>query len=418
MNARYWPCLGVKTGRESPFVRFIVALDSGGSVMNIRYRVELSEAERAQLAALLSGGKHAARKIKRAQILLAADAGIGDEAIAASISVSGSTVYRTKRRFVEGNLDLALSEEARPGAARKLSGKETALLVATACSSPPQGRKRWTLELLAGAMVSLTEHEGLSRETVRRRLAEDDLKPWHKDMWCIAQVDGGYVARMEDVLDLYAEAADPRRPVVCFDESPTQLIGEARQPIPAKPGQIERYDCEYRRNGTANLFVFLDVNRPWRKVKVTQRRAAEDFATCMRELADVHYPEAERIRLVLDNLSTHSAGALYQTFPADEARRMLRRLEFHYVPKHVSWLNMVEIEIGVLAAQCLDRRIESYTRLVAETAAWEKRRNAERARINWIFTTEKARAKMGRAYPKPACASGGHQRVKTSVPRY
>ena len=183
---------------------------------------------------------------------------------------------------------------------------------------------------------------------MRRRLAENDLKPWRKDMWCIPQVDADYVARMEDVLDLYAEAPDPKRPVVCFDESPIQLIGEVRQPIPAKPGQIERYDCEYRRNGTANLFVFLDVNRPWRKVKVTERRAAEDFAACMRDLADVHYPEAERIRVVLDNLSTHSAGALYQTFPADEARRVLRRLEFHYVPKHASWLNMVEIEIGVL----------------------------------------------------------------------
>jgi hypothetical protein len=152
--------------------------------------------------------------------------------------------------------------------------------------------------------------------------------------------------------------------VVCFDESPIQLIGEVRRPIRAKPGRIERYDCEYRRNGTANLFVFLDVNRPWRKVKVTQRRTAEDFAACMRELTDVHYPTADRVRVVLDNLSTHSAGALYQTFLADEARRVLRRLEFHYVPKHASWLNMVEIEIGVLAGQCLDRRIESYTRLL------------------------------------------------------
>ena len=151
--------------------------------------------------------------------------------------------------------------------------------------------------------------------------------------------------------------------------------------------------------------MFLDVNRSWRKVKVTERRTAQDFAACMRELTDVHYPKAEHIRVVLDNLSTHSAGALYQTFPADQARRVLRRLEFHYVPKHASWLNMVEIEIGVLAAQCLDRRIESYTRLLAETAAWEKQRNAERARINWMFTTEKARAKMGRAYPKPAPAS-------------
>lgn len=374
--------------------------------MNIRYRVTLTQCERDELGMLLGGGKHPARRLKRAQILLAADAGVGDEDIAASIGVGGSTVYRTKRRFVEGNLDLALSEEPRPGAERKLTGKEEALLVATACSSPPAGRARWTLELLADALVKLTAHESLSRETVRRRLAENKLKPWRRDMWCIPQVDAGYVARMEDVLDLYAEAADPNRPVVCFDESPIQFIGETRLSIPAKPGQIERYDYEYRRNGTANLFVFLDVNRSWRKVKVTERRAAEDFATCMRDLAEVHYPGAERIRVVLDNLSTHSVGALYQTFPADEARQVLRRLEFHYVPKHASWMNMVEIEIGVLASQCLDRRIESRARLVTETAAWEKRRNAERARINWMFTTEKARAKMARAYPKPASASG------------
>ena len=339
--------------------------------MNVRYRVELSQTERTELTELLSGGKHAARRLKRAQILLAADGGASDEAIATNVGVGSSTVYRTKRRFVLGNLEAALSEEPRPGANRKLSGKEEALLVATACSSPPAGRARWTLELLSGELVRLTAHESVSRETVRRRLAENDLKPWRKDMWCIPQVDADYVARMEEVLDLYSEAPDPERPVVCFDESPIQLIGEARRPIPPEPGQIERYDCEYKRNGTANLFVFLDVNRPWRKVKVTERRAAEDFAVCMRDLTDVHYPEAERIRVVLDNLSTHSAGALYQTFPADEARRVLRRLEFHYVPKHASWLNMVEIEIGVLASQCLDRRIESYTRLVADRCLGE-----------------------------------------------
>ncbi len=334
--------------------------------MNIRYRVELNEAERAQLTSVLSGGKHAVRKLKRAQILLAADAGVSDEAIASSVSVGGSTVYRTKRRFVEGNLELALSEETRPGAPRKLSGKETALLVATACSSPPEGRKRWTLDLLAGAMIRLTAHEGLSRETVRRRLAEDDLKPWRRDMWCIPQVDGSYVARMEDVLDLYGEEPDPSHPVVCFDESPTQLIGEVREPLPAAPGQPERYDCEYRRNGTANLFVFLDAHHPWRHVKVTEHRAAHDFALCMRDLADIHYPDAELIRVVMDNLSTHNPGALYETFPAPEAHRILQRLEFHYTPKHASWLNMVEIEIGVLRGQCLDRRIGERATLIAE----------------------------------------------------
>src|SRR3979490_2836001 len=322
MNARYWPCLGVKTGRESQFARFIVALDSGGSAMNIRYRVELSEAERGQLAALLSGGTHAARKIKRAQILLAADAGIGGEATAASVWVGGSTVYRTKRGFVEGNLELALSEETRPGAPRKLSGKETALLVATACSSPPKGRKRWTLKLLAGTMVSLTEHEGLSYETVRRRLAENDLKPWRRDMWCIPHVDGEYVARMEDVLDLYAETPDPAPPLVCFDEPPAQLIGEVPQPVPAQPGQRERYDYEYRRNGTANLFVTFDPHRGWRNVKITDRRAAVDYAHCMRDLVAVHYPGAAGIRFVQDNLSIHKPGALYEAFVPAEARRI------------------------------------------------------------------------------------------------
>jgi transposase len=370
--------------------------------MNIRYRVELNEAEREQLTTMLSGGKHAARKLKRAQILLAADAGVSDEAIAAGVSVGGSTVYRTKRRFVEGNLELALSEETRPGAPRKLSGKETALLVATACSSPPEGRKRWTLDLLADAMVRLTEHEGLSRETVRRRLAEDDLKPWRRDMWCIPQVDGTYVARMEDVLDLYAEEPDPSHPVVCFDESPTQLIGETREPIPAAPGQPERYDYEYKRNGTVNLFMFLDAHRPWRHVKVTDHRTANDFAHCMRDLVDTHYAGAEVIRVVMDNLSTHNPGALYETFPAHEAHRVLQRLEFHYTPKHASWLNMVEIEIGVLRGQCLDRRIGEREVLVSEVDAWQRQRNASGARVKWKFTTERARSKLARAYPDTA----------------
>src|ERR1700722_6002245 len=310
---------------------------SWGATMNVRYRVELSQAERDQLADMLSGGKHAARKLKRAQILLAADSGMSEAVIATSVSVGESTVYRTKRRFVEGNLELALSEEQRPGCGRKLSGKEEALLIATACSSPPEGRARGTLELLPGEMVKRTEHAELSRETVRRRLKENQLKPWQQDMWCIPQVDGTYVARMEDVLDLCAEKPDRKRPVVCFDESPTQLIGEVRQPIPAAPGQPRRYDYEYRRNGTMNLFVFLDVHRPWRTVKVTEQRTAVDFARCMRDLVDIHYPGADVIRVVMDNLSTHGPGALYEAFPAPEAHRILQRLKIHYTPKHASW---------------------------------------------------------------------------------
>lgn len=367
--------------------------------MNVRYKVRLDAEERGELEAMVSGGAKFVRIAKRAQILLAAADGETDEQISRLVRVGTSTVYRTKRRCVEDGIDEALHDRERAGGARKLSVKEEALLVATACSAPSSGRARWTMQLLADEMVRLTEHTGVSRETVRRRLAENEIKPWQQKMWCVPKVDAEYVARMEDVLDLYASKPDAKQPIVSFDESPVQLIGESREPIPAAPGRPARVDYEYVRNGTANLFVFLDVHRPWRHVKVTDRRAAGDFAECMRDLVDVHYPKAQRIRVVLDNLSTHTPAALYQSFPPDEARRILRRLEFHYVPKHASWLNMVEIEIGVLKGQCLARRIADRTTLEAEISSWEQARNETGARIRWLFTVERARRKMGRAYP-------------------
>ena len=370
--------------------------------MNIRYRVRLTSDERQQLQALVTGGQGAVRQIKRAQILLAADATSPDEMIALHVSVGTSTVYRTKQRFVEDGLERALSEAPRPGAPRKLGASDEALLVAVACSAPPSGHGRWTLDLLAGEMVRLTAHATLSGDTVGRRLAEMKLKPWQEKMWCIPTVNAEYVARMEDVLDLYAEAPDPRRPVVCFDETPRQLIGEARVPIQAAPGKPRRVDYEYVRNGTANVFLFVDVNRPWRHAKVTDHRTCVDFAECMRDLVDEHYPEAERIRVVLDNLSAHSAAALYHAFAPAEARRILSRLEFHFTPKHASWLNMVEIEIGVMVKQCLDRRIPDQAILITEVAGWERRRNAEKARIKWMFTVDRAREKLGRVYPQHA----------------
>ena len=286
---------------------------------------------------------------------------------------------------MEEGLEAALSEAPRPGAKRKLAANEEALLVATACSKPPAGRARWTLSLLAGEMVRLTRHRSLSSETIRRRLAENELKPWQKKMWCIPKVDAEFVARMEDVLDLYAEAADDQRPVVCFDETPRQLIGESRVPVAAKPGKPARVDYEYVRNGTANVFIRSMRTGPGGTMKVTDRRTSRDFAECMRDLVNKHYPKAERIRVVMDNLSTHTPAALYETFEPDEARRLLRRLEFHYTPKHASWLNMVEIEIGVMVSQCLDRRIPEKAILVSEVAAWERRRNRDKAAIKWLY---------------------------------
>ena len=257
--------------------------------MNVKHVVELTDAEREELQEFVSSGSKLARKVKRAQILLAADSGYSDKEIAELIGVGTSTVYRVKKRFVERPFEVVLDDEPRPGGSRKLTGKEEALLVAMACSEPPPGRTRWTVQLLADAFASMTEHTSLSDETVRRRLREKKIKPWQKKMWCIPKVDAEYVTRMENVLDLYAEDPAPVEPVVCFDESPVQLIGEVRIPVPASPGQPARIDCEYRRNGTANLFVFLDAHQPWRHVKVTDHRESADFAECMRDLVDVHY---------------------------------------------------------------------------------------------------------------------------------
>lgn len=374
--------------------------------MNVRYRITLTTEERDELRSFVLAGKGAFRRLKRAQILLASEAGSLDREIAKNISVGTSTVFRTKRRFVEEGLEAALSELPRPGADRKLAEREEALLIATACSKPPSGRARWTLDLLADAMVRLTEHNTISSETIRRRLAENQLKPWLKKMWCISAVGAEFIARMEDVLDLYAQKPNAKFPVVCFDETPRQLIGESRVPTLPKPGRPARFDYEYVRNGTANVFMFVDAHRPWRHAKVTDRRACSDFAECMRDLVDTHYPAAEKIRVVLDNLSTHTASALYETFEPAEARRILRRIEFHYTPKHASWLNMVEIEIGVMASQCLSRRIPTKEILIKEVKAWERARNRESARIKWLFTVERAREKLGRAYlsvrPRPA----------------
>jgi len=204
---------------------------------------------------------------------------------------------------------------------------------------------------------------------------------------------------MEDVLDLYAEPYDPRYPVVCFDESPYQLVSEVRQPLPAAPGQPRRYDYEYRREGTCNLFMFFEPLQGWRHIKVTDRRTAQDFASCMKDLVDSHFPQATVISVGLDNLNTHTPAALYATLPPAEACRILRKLDFHYTPKHGSWLNMAEIEFAVVSRQCLDRRLGEQATVRREIAAWETRRNEQKATADWRFTTAKARRTLNRLYP-------------------
>ena len=229
---------------------------------------------------------------------------------------------------------------------------------------------------------------------------KNDLKPWLKQQWVIPpKASAGFVANMEDVLDVYARPHDPARPVVCVDEGGKQLIGDVREPLPPRPGAPARYDSEYTRGGVANVFMAFEPLAGCRQVRVTDRKTSRDFAGFLRALSDEHYPTAEAIVLVCDNLSTHTPAALYEAFEPAEARRLAQRFEWHYTPKHGSWLNVAEMELSVLARQCLDRRIPDLNTLKQEALAWQDRRNAAVTGVSWHFTTEDARIKLRRLYP-------------------
>jgi hypothetical protein len=229
---------------------------------------------------------------------------------------------------------------------------------------------------------------------------KNELKPWLKEQWVLPPAHNAeFVCAMEDTLEVYQRPYDPQRPQVCLDEASKQLIGHVQPPLPPQPGQPAREDYEYVRNGTASIFMLSEPLAGRRKVHVTERRTAVDFAHIIRHLVDVQYPQAPKIVLVMDNLNTHKPASLYEAFPPEEARRILGRLEIHHTPKHGSWLNMAEIELGVLSRQCLNRRIPDRPTLASEVAAWENARNAETCKINWRFTTADARIKLKRLYP-------------------
>jgi len=218
--------------------------------------------------------------------------------------------------------------------------------------------------------------------------------------WCIPpKADGDFVCRMEDVLATYALPHDPATPLICMDEASKQLIAEIATPLPPRPGQPRGVDYEYERRGVSSLFMLCEPLTGWRHVEVTDRRTKKDWAACIRDLVDKYYPQAQKIRLVLDNLNTHTGASLYEAFPPHEARRILERLEFHYTPKHASWLNMAEIEIGIMNRQCLDRRIDDVNVMRHEVAVWEEKRNTARSRIHWTFTIASARVKLKKQYP-------------------
>jgi len=218
--------------------------------------------------------------------------------------------------------------------------------------------------------------------------------------WCVPpKASAEYVWHMEDVIQTYLLPYDPLVPVVCFDEACKQLFGEVKPVQAARPGRRARVDYEYARQGVSHQLMVCEPLRGWRHVRVTERRTRKDYALCVRELVDVHYPRAKKIRMVQDNLNTHDGASLYEAFPPQEARRLLDKIEFHYTPKHGSWLNMAETEINVMNGQCLDRRLESQPLVAEEVAAWEKKRNAAKARIHWTFNLAAARRKLRKVYP-------------------
>lgn len=226
------------------------------------------------------------------------------------------------------------------------------------------------------------------------------LRPHLKKQWVIPpEADAEFVCAMEDVLEVYQRDYDAKRPVVCMDETSKQLVSETRVPVPAAPGRTAREDYEYERKGTANLFMVTEPLVGQRRVQVTERRTAIDFAELVRKMVDEWYADAKKIVLVLDNLNTHRPASLYEAFPPTEARRLIERLEIHYTPKHGSWLNIAEIELGILSRQCLARRIDSPKVLNKEVATWQRHRNRTCGTVDWQFTTKDARKKLKRLYP-------------------
>lgn len=372
-----------------------------------KYIISLTEEERTELETMLAKGKAAARKLTHARILLKADSSPGgpnwtDVRISEALEVDVSTVTNVREHFVLESFDVALQgHSTRNHRQRRIDGECEARLIAALCGPAPEGYARWSLRLLADKAVELKIIDSpISYETVRQTLQENELKPWLKQEWCIPpEQNGEFVCHMEDILEVYHRRLDPKRPLVCMDEMPYQLISEMRLPLPLRVGQTQCCDYEYKREGVVNIFMVFAPLLGQRWTRITKRRTYKDWAYLVRDIVDRLFPDAERVVLVMDNLNTHVGGALYEAFPPDEARRILNKLEIHYTPKHGSWLNMAESELSVLNRQCLDRRIATPQFLEHEMSAWNRQRNTNATIVDWQFTTADARIKLKRLYP-------------------
>jgi transposase len=363
-----------------------------------KYHVNLSEKERQELRMLTRKGVHPTRKVTRARILLLADEERPYNSISAYLHCSYGTVSRICKRYCHEGLPFALHEKPRSGSPGKIHGRFEATLTALACSTPPEGSARWTVRLLADKLVELGLIDSISSTRVWELLERNELKPWQKKQWCIGDLTTEFLWRMENLLALYERPYNSKRPVICFDERPCQLLDDVIAPLPMEPGTPQREDYNYERNGVCSLLIAFEPLRGYRFAQIREHRTKKDYAAFMKELAHL-YRQAEQLILVQDNLNTHSPGSFYAAFPAADAFAFAQRFDMQYTPNHASWLNMVEIELSVLSKRCLDRRIGDIKTLEREVLACVKERNERRATVQWRFTKTDARDKFERFYP-------------------
>ncbi|QTE23612.1 IS630 family transposase [Polaribacter cellanae] len=371
-----------------------------------KYTITLTKEERKDLEQIISKGKHSSQIYRNAYILLNKDEGaysdsikVTNQEVSKVLKIAMRTIDRIKKRFVEEGFEACLSRKPTTRVyERKIDGDREAKLISIACSEPPQGMAKWSLRLLADKMVELNYVDSLSHETVRSVLKKNELKPWRVKGWVIPPIQNAdFVANMEHVLDVYKRPYCSKHPVVCMDESPKQLIDEIKDSIKLKDGS-KIVDYEYKRNGVCNIFMANEPFSGKRIVKITERKTKKDWALFVKDIAE-QYKEAEKITLVMDNLNTHKASSLYQTFKPEQAKQLWDRFEFVYTPKYGSWLNMAEIELNVLNGQCLNRRIDHIETVKTEVGAWVKYRDQKQATINWQFTTKDSCIKLKRLYP-------------------
>lgn len=370
-----------------------------------KYSISLSSEESAKLISVVSKGTSAARTIKRAHILLnlnsSAKRQYKIEELSSLLDISKKTIHRVLNDYRNRGIDCIYRKKREtPPVKSKVTGEVEAHLIAMACHNPPEGYCRWTLRLLSERMVQMNYIDNISHTTVGRILKENCLKPHLVEEWCIPKEQSAdFAACMEDVLEVYSRPYDERHPVVCMDEKPLQLLADARQGRRRKNGSLIQ-DSEYVRNGTCSIFLFTEPLAGYRHAKALEHRTKTDWARQMKWLADEVYPDAEKIIMVCDNLNTHNKSSFYEAFLPAEALRLAKRFEFHYTPKHGSWLDIAEIELSALSKQCLGkRRIDSLEDLNSEIEKWHTDRNTMQKGVNWQFTTDDARIKLKHLYP-------------------